>query len=80
MVEIVVPSGSWSTSDMSLPIVEMVGFAVGGVFWRTSFPDESVAANGMNPIAYLTDVLTRISDERNLDALLPDRFRQPRDG
>jgi transposase len=39
----------------------------------------SCDANGVNPIAYLTDVLTRISDETDVDALLPDRWRPPPD-
>jgi hypothetical protein len=39
----------------------------------------SCALNAVNPIAYLTDVLTRISshDQRRIDELLPDRWRPP---
>lgn len=39
----------------------------------------SCVQNGVNPVAYLTDVLERISDhpQRDIDALLPDRWRPP---
>jgi transposase len=41
----------------------------------------SCALNAVNPIAYLTDVLTRIGthDQRRIDELLPDRWRAPPD-
>lgn len=39
----------------------------------------SCVQNGVNPIVYLTDVLERISDhpQRDIDAILPDRWRPP---
>jgi transposase len=39
----------------------------------------SCSANGVNPLDYLADVLTRIHshDHRRLDELLPDRWRPP---
>ena len=37
----------------------------------------SCTANGVNPTAYLADVLSRISDTSDIDSLLPDRWRPP---
>jgi transposase len=33
--------------------------------------------HGLNPLDYLTDVLTRLGTEREVDALLPDRWKPP---
>lgn len=33
--------------------------------------------HGINPLEYLTDVLTRVAKEREVDALLPDRWKPP---
>jgi transposase len=33
--------------------------------------------HGLNPLDYLTDVLTRVGKEREVDALLPDRWKPP---
>jgi transposase len=39
----------------------------------------SCTVNDVNPVAYLTDVLTKVAthDHRKLDELLPDRWRPP---
>ena len=55
---------------------EAAGQNIAGLFSLIA----SCAANGVNPITYLTDVLVRISEETDVDALLPDRWRPPPDG
>jgi transposase len=40
----------------------------------------SCELNGINPTAYLTDVMAKLSVESDIDALLPDRWRPSPDG
>lgn len=54
---------------------EAAGQNIAGLFSLIA----SCAENGVNPITYLTDVLVRISEETDVDALLPDRWRPPPD-
>src|SRR5262249_23990951 len=54
---------------------EKAGNNIAGLFSLIA----SCTANGLNPIAYLTDVLSRIGSHPNskIDDLLPDRWRPP---
>jgi transposase len=40
----------------------------------------SCELNGINPTAYLTDVMAKLSVESEIDELLPDRWRPSPDG
>lgn len=52
---------------------EEAGANIAGLYSLVS----TCEANGVNPLAYLTDVLGRLGSDKNLDDLLPHRWKPP---